>query len=340
MFNITKSEIKDYLTGIDKFPSYKIDEFLFVHKHQDLTKEFKSIESKQQIKALLKISSSHASTYNRYSGLNIECDLIEVLSKFQDKTYCNNIRERLYKPFKDDDEIYNFLRKLRDLTWKQKKSKRSLVHPKFLPNAGELVAQNIGYELKEFHFSNYMDLGAGSGYKTKLIAQKLGIDLKKVYAIDYEKFDDKAYNREKEINFSNLDSKMTILPYGDQTFDLVSALMVLHHITDEKVLDFTLQQVNRVVKLGGYFLLKEHNCMNVSDFMINDIEHCMYELVYNKIANYDFRKINYSHYYSWVEWDIIMKKYGFEKVKMFNVDYSVSNKINASKHWMGLYKKK
>lgn len=323
MFKITVSEIKDYLSGIKNFPNYKIEEYLFIRKNKDLA--LKTIDSKCQIKELLKIVNSYSSVYNRYSAPNIETDLIEILTKFKDKKYCDMVREKINKPFKDDDEIYQYLKTIQSY-------KTSLIHPKFLPNAAQIVAQNIGYELKNFTFKNYLDIGAGDGYKTKLIAEQFKIDLKNVHAIDYTKFDDREYKREKEIVFHNIKNKKTILPFEDNTFDLVSSLMVFHHITDDETLDFTLREIVRVLKPGACFMLKEHNCMSVIDCMLSDIEHCMYEIVFNKIPNYEFRKENYSRYFSWVEWDIILKKYGFVKNKMTSMDYSVLGKINASKH--------
>lgn len=327
MFTVSNEEIKTYLQKID-FPKYKINEFLQIRK---VKLPYQNINSKQQIKTIINITNTYASVFNRYTSLNIETDLIEVLSKFKDKEYANKVRERINKSFDNDDVIYDFLKTITS-------KKYSLIHPKDLCNAAEIVAQNIKYFFNVIFSkeSKYLDVGAGDGYKTKLIAQNLDIDLKNVHAIDYSSFDDRKYNREKDINFYDLENKKSKLPFMENTFDLISMMMVLHHITDDESLHFTLQEIVRVLKNGGYFLIKEHNCMNVIDCMLSDIEHCMYELV-NKKPNYKFRHEKYSRYFNWIELDIILAKYGFEKVKMDSVDYSVSGKINASKHFILLY---
>ena len=332
MFKISREEIIVYLKKIPFFPSYKIKEFSYVN--HNLKAYYKPINSKEQINSIMQIIKTYSATFNRYSALSLETDLIQILSKFMDIDFTDKIRE-IIKTNKDDDTIYNLLRDLKD----KHKSKQSLMHPKFLPNAAEIVAQNFRFHLHRYIQPqyNYLDLGAGNGYKTKLIAKYLSLNLNNVHCIDFKEFDQKIYDREKELKFKDLDNHMCELPYEDNSFDFVSSLMVLHHITDDKVLEFTLNQIKRILKHGGYFLIKEHNAMSASDKMLADIEHCMYEIVYNKVPNYKFRKAKYSRYFSWIEWDIILKRFGFTKVEMHGMDYSINNQINASKHYFALY---
>lgn len=336
MFKFEKKDILLYLKRIPNFPQYQIDEFLALKFK--LERLYVPIESKKQIQVLINLIHNHSATFNRYSALNLESDLIEVMSKFMDKDFHDQVRLILRpgKHLTDDDNVYKMLRELKA----KHRSKRSLLEPRFLPNAAEIVAQNLAYSLGEYIKEDfkYLDLGAGSGYKTRLISQYLKLDFKNVYAIDYKKFDDREYERVKELNFATLENNQSKLPYEDQSFDFASCLMVLHHITDDKDLDFTLIELKRVLKKGGYLLIKEHNCISVSDKLLSDVEHCMYEIVNTKTPNYDFRTVNYSRYFSWVEWDIILRRYGLIKIEMSHMPYSIYDKINASKHYFALYR--
>lgn len=112
--------------------------------------------------------------------------------------------------------------------------------------------------------------------------------------------------------------------------------MVLHHIKD---LDFTFREIKRILKKGGYFLIKEHNAISKADCMLYDIEHAVYEIVDKKVPNYDFRKEEYSHYRSWVEWNIILKRYGFVEVKRGVISYSIFSQTIAGGYFFALYKK-
>jgi SAM-dependent methyltransferase len=53
----------------------------------------------------------------------------------------------------------------------------------------------------------------------------------------------------------------TILPYDDATFDLATAICVMHHVAPAKRLGF-LREMRRVVRPGGLVCIIEHNPFN------------------------------------------------------------------------------
>lgn len=61
------------------------------------------------------------------------------------------------------------------------------------------------------------------------------------------------------VDYEAYDGK--ILPYADATFDLVTAICVMHHVPLEKRLDF-LREIRRVVRPGGLVCIIEHNPFN------------------------------------------------------------------------------
>ena len=52
--------------------------------------------------------------------------------------------------------------------------------------------------------------------------------------------------------------------------------MVLHHV---KNLNTLLSEINRITKMGGYFIIKEHDSFNNLDNMLIDIQHAMFSIV-------------------------------------------------------------
>ena len=113
--------------------------------------------------------------------------------------------------------------------------------------------------------------------------------------------------------------------------------MVLHHVEN---LDFTLKEINRITKTDGFFLIQEHDAMNIIDKMIIDIEHSMYPYVYSSDDNStNFRKKYYAYYFNKYELDIILSRYGFECVDKDYFYYSINNKINNNRSYWAIYKK-
>jgi ubiquinone/menaquinone biosynthesis C-methylase UbiE len=121
----------------------------------------------------------------------------------------------------------------------------------------------------------------------------------------------KMYNNEnKHLKFIEADS--TKLPFGDQEFDMVLSLYVLHHIGNwEKALE----EINRVLKQKGYFIFYDlayskfttriFNSIvkNYGIYTIDDVRHCLrmnnFKIIYTEepkgiiMKNYSmvFRKI-------------------------------------------------
>lgn len=330
---ITKKEIKDYLEEIN-YPQCKIKEYLYVKDNKELNSMYKNISSKQQIHALLNISHKYDYVYKSYPTWEIINNLIKILCKGKERKYYNIVNKRLKQPFKDDDEIYSFLRSLKKNT-----KKDDFFPQKLLCSNVEITNQVVKYKFQKYieNSKNYLDIGGADGYKSMNIAKTLNIDLDQVYVIDFESFDGTEYRKvSSKINYDILELNKSY-PYKNSSFSLVTAFMVLHHVQN---IEFTLKEINRITKMGGYFLIKEHDSSGVIDQMYDDIEHAMWEIVWRKTPNWDFRFAQYARYFSWFEWNIILRKYGFEQVE--NEQYffnSIYANVGMAKHYFALYKK-
>ena len=102
---------------------------------------------------------------------------------------------------------------------------------------------------------NILDLGAGTGYLAITAAQMVeGL----VYALDMNPkmltiIESKAQD-ENITNIQLVKGSIDDIPLSDNSIDIVLASLVLHEVNP---LSKTLQQINRVLKEGGYFLCLE-----------------------------------------------------------------------------------
>lgn len=330
---ISKKDVKEYLESID-YPECKIKEYLHIKDNKELQDLYRNIASKQQIHALLNIYHKYNYVFKSYPTQEIKNNLLKIMCKNKDKHIYNIVDKRLKKPFKDDDEIYSFLR-----TLKSKSKKEDLFPRNLLCNNIEITNQILKYKFKKYleNSKNYLDIGGADGYKSMKVAQTMNIDLEQVYVIDFEEFDGTKYRKaSSKIHYDTLELD-TKYPYKNSSFHFISAFMVLHHVQN---IEFTLKEINRITKMGGYFLIKEHDCIGVIDQMYADVEHAMWEIVWRKEPNYGFRFPEYARYFPWFEWDILLKRYGFERVEdeqyFFN---SIHANVSTAKHYFALYKK-
>lgn len=341
---ITKKEM---LEQIDKnvkgyYPECKVKELLLIMNNTVLKRCYKSLQSKQQIRALYDIMENINIIYAHYPSYNLENRLLDVLCKKDPYfSFYRLVREKIYSGFVNDDDIYNYLRTLRKNFTQQNKYKE--IMPKHICNPRDLFIQTLSYQLfmkgiKTEEINTYLDVGAGDGMKTYFFAKHNNIDFDNVYALDYTNFHSSDYEkmRNKKINFSNLTSDDQKYPFEDNFFDLTTCFMVLHHA---KNLELTLSEINRVTKKNKYFVITEHNNFTAVDRMLADIEHAMYEIVWAKRPNYNFRKNEFMNYYSWLEWDVLIARFGFEWIAGGNINKSVVGMEVSTLPFYAIYRK-
>lgn len=77
-----------------------------------------------------------------------------------------------------------------------------------------------------------------------------------------------------------------LLPYDDAAFDLVTCLMTLHHVRNLK---HHLDEVCRVLKPGGLFVFREHNCVSAGMADVLDIVHGLHYRVWPAASEPNYR---------------------------------------------------
>ena len=332
----TKEEYLHFLDTIG-YPKCKIEEFLIIKFNKKLN-TFKPLESNQQINTILKTIKNINRVGSRTNSFVLENRLLEILTKkYPYYSFYSDIREKL-DSFKNDDEVFKYIRKNR--FYHKKINKHKHIIPPNLCDARKSLTENLFYEIKDHvkNIKNYLDIGAGDGAKTYYFSQQLGLEKENVFGLDFVTFHSVDYleNRTKNINFIDLKVDDKKYPIKSNSFDMVSAFMVAHHI---KNLELFFLEINRILKKGKYFILMEHNNFTMLDDMLADIEHSMYEMVEQEKPNYSFKKEEYTQYYDWITWSIIAQKYNLQFVKQGKMKSTITSSLMPTSTCYILFKK-
>lgn len=361
--NVKNKEIVFYLKNFKKSPICKIQEYLnFKKKEKEQNKYNKDIHSNKQISTIIKFTKEYEVLNMKNYTVNIVARLINILCQNANYKFTTQILKKLNNDM-TDDEIFNHIRKKINSSSLKKTLKKNISSINFGHEEEEedddeflyitnkncikriVFAQTMKKAVYDYiknpkFIKNYLDIGCGEGRRTISIGQEFKLKKNNIYGIDVASFQEQGdWNRNNYIkdkfNFSTI-MENEPYPYQNNFFSLISSFMVLHHIKD---LEFTLQEINRVLRIGGIFLVLEHDCFHFVDKMLADIEHSMYSMVYAKKQFKNFRDDFYTNYFNYIELDIIMKKFGFELVNSDYLSYSMNHNILSNRSYWAVYKK-
>tara|TARA_A100001015_G_C15022146_1_gene728546 strand:+ start:167 stop:1153 length:987 start_codon:yes stop_codon:yes gene_type:complete len=316
--NFLKKNIKD-------FPECKIEEIKTFYK-KSYKKEYRDVKSQRQISALVNLAESK-------NLPNILSRLVALLCARADLHYYKLVINKLVEKDYTDDKIYEFLRIFYQNN--QKGGKKC--------NTKMIRAENSYYELSKIpniKITNYLDVGCGDCMFTQYLGELLKIPYSQIYGRDSGTFNEVKYNnnRKHKINYDEIHyvEKGHPLKFKDNSMSLVSTMNVLHHVTDLK---FFLQEIHRVTKKGGIYMVLEHDAFNYADAMLCDIEHMMYMQVYDNKVNKNVINNFYSKYRNWVEWCVIITSLGFKFIKKSFEFRSIDMEMQPTKHLMLYFQK-
>lgn len=168
----------------------------------------------------------------------------------------------------------------------------------------------------------YLDVGCNRGGITCALARHLGAQ--RVIGVDIVAPDVVA----PEIEYYPASGNDNKIPLADASVDLVTANMTLHHIPD---VPGTLREIERVLRPGGHLFIKEHDCWNVMDAMLIDIEHMLYHRVGGDAGEYQMRY--YTNYHGWDK--LVPLRY----VKSDYFYPAVRNEMTATRAYWCIYEK-
>lgn len=198
----------------------------------------------------------------------------------------------------------------------------------------ELIKINLlpFYKLKKN--TKYLDIGCGDGYKTNIFAKIFEIDKKNIYGTDIPSWG--PYQEKKDLSFDFeyilLNHKLT---YIDNSFDIISCFLTLHHIQN---MDLILDEIKRVLKKNGIFIIIEHDCLNYFDNLIIDIQHLFFSYFNENRKDY-IKNPSYSEYYNNMEFNYILtKKHNYKLLYTDNLYQNIIRNKRYDQQFYAIYK--
>ena len=162
-------------------------------------------------------------------------------------------------------------------------------------------------------YTKYLDFGGGIGDVSSSIAKNLKLKKENSFVTDIQNWLGKEHTDEyvKYITYRYL--KTNLLPFENETFDLITCLQVLHHIPDKK---YTISQLRKVIKPNGILIVREHDCRDSQDRTMIDIEHSLHAYAVDE-QGIDYFQNYHDNYMSKNELSNLMSEGGFEMVNTF-----------------------
>ncbi|CAF1567507.1 unnamed protein product, partial [Rotaria sp. Silwood1] len=100
---------------------------------------------------------------------------------------------------------------------------------------------------------SYFDLGCGDGNITAGIGAYLGLTKEAIFGGDVYEVQNKA------ITFIKVNENQSTIDLPSNHVDLITSFVTFHHISQIKQ---TLTELVRILRPGGYLILREHDCKN------------------------------------------------------------------------------
>ena len=269
--------------------------------------------------------------------------LVQLLTKFIGRSEKHKIKEiyHMIKNAKSDTEIFDYIQtninKRDSLPYKSntRGDRTSTIWKSYLDFVLQKYPNNQPFEIK-----NYLDIGCNNGTITARFGEKLNLDPTHIYGIDLESFTFGKITPVPGFIFQYYDGYN--IPYATDYFDIVSCSMVLHHVPQMEKL---LGEINRVTKINGYFLIKEHNSYSTYTKWLIYLEHALYDITEYNISYQDFIKNYYQKPISEHQMRSSLEKHGFVQISNTIAEPSPSdtnqfvNKNNPTQSYYALYKK-
>lgn len=249
--------------------------------HRSLVQYYIPPKSNEQIRAVVKHGSIH--DYGR---------LLTLLGKFWlgPKTKIHELAE-----LKDSDAYAIVAKQWRtrsasDTAERYHNAKASTIYTHLKP-----YLQDRNFEIRK-DSGTLLDIGCGTGHVAAALGRLLNNST--VHGVDFQATNDSG------IEYKQLEMDSSILPYADESMDVIVINMVLHHVKD---LTTMIQEIGRVLAPNGLLYITDHDCWDAVDAMLVDIEHQLYKHTADREnadqqSEREFNIYRYGNYYGWDEY--------------------------------------
>ena len=243
-----------------------------------------------------------------YSLTNDKTNFLELIHKMLfRRSHPIAIIERYFenKTFEDDFELIKYMRE-----------KLPIQAYDTTFNKGDQRVK----ELERFDFfsiveaknkvQSYLDFGGQSGQLAMSIQEKLKLKKEQVYVADIKSWSQHEFQPTYQTQWLLSHE----LPYENESFDLITCFQVLHHV---HCYQKTLSELYRILKRGGFLLIREHDVRFMNEHYLTDVEHTLFEQIIspqvNPQQNTDicFQQ-HFARYFSRIELRNEFKKHSFQ----------------------------
>lgn len=272
--------------------------------------------------------------------------LCQLICKFQKSWNFADITYLLLKNKKlnDADIFEKLFSNVRDIQTVREYSKEYVAN--YLLN----ILNNLTIENSSIKFipKSYLDIGCGTGILTRDFGKTLGITNENIVGADVEDEFEESWKitRPKEIKYYII--KNGKLDIG-RKFDVVTCMMVLHHVPLDHLNKYILDIYN-LLNSDGIFIIKEHDCFNVADYIIADLEHSFYisqeyfaanPSSNKKLSDAAKQKIfdQVIYYKDRFTWKIIIQRAGFKCIYEKPYDTGLAETYAPNRAYVAVFKK-
>ena len=327
---ILKRELYDTL-NCKNIVSY--DEFKNYFKKENLLYNITSTYFKYIEKIILLSKTKRFTTYQpitsniQFRSVNesnffIEPMLLDLLNDFIGKMHSEMIFT-LIKYEKSDEEILNFI--------KLNYNFENRIFNKMYDL--EEISRRIVTNTKRININKnkikILDIGTGSGKKIKEIQKIINNDIKcEIFGADIMEWGPYEKNKKFDFPFKLIQTNPYKIPYSDKMFDCITLILVLHHA--DNISDI-LTECYRMLKDDGLLILVEHDVWLDKTHMIIDLQHRIYNKIYNE------GEMIKSMYYNYYEWDLIFLKNNFKIFKAYYLNQFFTNRIKYDVQILNIY---
>jgi ubiquinone/menaquinone biosynthesis C-methylase UbiE len=235
--------------------------------------EEKAEQKEESLESLLFDYKPISNPNNMIETVSSDASFVNLLGKFYKKPV------NLFEKGKDDRSVVTYLKKLigpqKENPVVAKSRKTSLAKKK----ATE-ITQMIQDKLRG-PVTNYLDIGCSDGTTTVMIGELLGLSKDNIYGIDVEDFAAEAIQPDtSKFQFHRYQSNEVKLPYADQTFDVITLLVTLHHVNHPIAM---LKEIKRILKPNGLVLFREHDRTDEKVDKLIRLEHLFYSQLIHQV---------------------------------------------------------
>jgi ubiquinone/menaquinone biosynthesis C-methylase UbiE len=241
------------------------------------------------------------------------------MCKYVKKDFFKKMSNLINRKKLKDDKVYNYMfdwvhkdirPSVRDMILRDNNKYRSTNRAEKIK---ELVKRYLRTDTKRKGAKlNMLDLGCAEGSITVMVGKYMDINREQLHGCDVEDLkSDNPY--QDNFTFTHLYNEKSSysLPYKDGSCDVTLALMSLHHIPNKCSM---LKEIRRILKPGGLFIIREHDCVSNGLALVLDVIHGFYSMVWSNPREMENFDDYYAEYTSSNQLTYLIEREGFNEV--------------------------